>query len=115
METKLANYQQMTSAGINIDDIILNNWTDEQFIPTVKLNDVQTFYAGKPGYTVVNGQVVRPNTDIPIIIKTKSSSPSRFIKIQRSYDPESQRSVAIYKRVKVSGEGSVYVLVDPKG
>lgn len=115
MEQKLANYQDMTAIGLNIDDVILNNWTDEQFIPSINLSDVQTFYAGRSGYTIVEGRQVNPNTDIPIILKTKSSSPSRFVKINRSYDPESQRSVAIYKRVKVSGEGSVYVLVDPKG
>ena len=115
MEQKLENYQNMTAAGLDIDDVILNNWTDEQFIPTVTTQDVETFYAGRKDYTVANGRQVNPNTDIPIILRTKTSSPSRFVKIRRQYDPESQRSVAIYKRVKASGDGSVYVLVDPKG
>jgi hypothetical protein len=115
MEQKLENYRNMTGSGFNVDDVILNNWTDEQFIPTVTTQDVDTFYSGQPGYTVVNGRQVNPNTDIPIIIRTKTKNPSRFVKIRRQYDPESQRSVAIYKRVKVSGDGSVYVLVDPKG
>ena len=115
MEQKLENYRNMTGSGFNVDDVILNNWTDEQFIPTITTQDVDTFYSGQPGYTVVNGRQVNPNTDIPIIIRTKTKNPSRFVKIRRQYDPESQRSVAIYKRVKVSGDGSVYVLVDPKG
>lgn len=115
MEQKLENYRNMTDSGFNIDDVILNNWTDEQFIPTITTQDVDTFYSGQSGYTVVNGRQVNPNTDIPIIIRTKTKNPSRFVKIRRQYDPESQRSVAIYKRVKVSGDGSVYVLIDPKG
>jgi hypothetical protein len=115
MAQKLRNYQTWAtdSAGFDIDDVILNNWTDEQFIPTIDIAGADTFYTGRSAHIVKNGTMLNPNTDIPVIIRGNYNS--KFIKIRRSFDPESQRSVAIYKRVKEIQSGSVYVLVDPKG
>ena len=113
MHQKLVNYRYGGGAGIDVDDIILNNWTDEQFIPTVKLENCDVFYTGRSSFEIVKGNVVNPNTNTPLIILADASS--KYIKIQRSYDPESQRSVAIYKRTKTAQNKNVYVLVDPKG
>lgn len=117
-----------------MEDIILNNWTDNQFIPTVSLGEgFESYYTGRPYIDVVNGQQVAPQVDIPIIIKCNSlKANSKFIKINRMHDKESQRSVAIYKKVKIGrkkveykdNEGethysyediNIYVLTNPKG
>lgn len=118
-----------------VEDVILNNWTDNQFIPTINLGEggFESYYTGKPYIDIVRGQQVAPQVDVPIIIKCESSKAnSKFIKINRMYDKESQRSVAIYKKVKVGRKKfehkdkdgntyetyqdiNVYVLTNPKG
>ena len=135
MSQKLENYRNGSGLHNSVmDDVILNNWTDNQFIPTIQLNgDFQAYYTGKAFIDVVNGRQVAPKTDIPIIIQCDpSKSNSRFIKINRAHDKESQRSVAIYKKVKVGHKKiehvdengkitysyspiNIYVLTDPKG
>ena len=99
------------------DEVILNNWTDNQFIPTVKISDgFQVYYTGRASIDIINGVQVKPQTDVPLLmrcnINTESSS---FVKIQRAHDKESQRSVAIYKKIGIVGDIATYVLVDPKG
>ena len=115
MQQKLDTFNTVQSGKmVDIDEVILNNWEDEQFIPTIDLTLTDTFYTGRVGYDIVNGRQVNPQTDIPIIIRTRKIG-SRFIKIRRQYDPESQRSVAIYKAAKIASGDIIYVLVEPKG
>lgn len=126
MSLKLKNYQE--GAGFKNsthDDIILNNWTDNQFIPTLMASDVESYYTGRTGIDIINGKQVGPQTDIPIIIQCDNSTAnSRFVKINRMHDKESQRSVAIYKKVRtgmkkvdkdITVPVNIYVLTDPKG
>ena len=108
-----------------IDDIILNNWTDYQFIPSVDISKFDKFYTGNPSIDINEyGQPVPPQVDVPLVIRCDGSvSTGRFIKINRNHDPQSQRSVAIYKLVRVGYKkvddkytaSYVYVLVEPKG
>lgn len=99
------------------DEVILNNWTDNQFIPTVKISDgFQVYYTGRASIDIINGVQVRPQTDIPLLMRCNINTEiSSFIKIQRAHDKESQRSVAIYKKIGIVGDIATYVLVDPKG
>lgn len=99
------------------DEVILNNWTDNQFIPTVKISDgFQVYYTGRASIDIINGVQVRPQTDIPLLMRCNiNTETSSFVKIQRAHDKESQRSVAIYKKIGIVGDIATYVLVDPKG
>ena len=136
MSQKLQNYNQGGQYGYSIiDDIILNNWTDNQFIPTVKIDKgFESYYAGRAYTDIINGKQVAPQTDVPVMLKCDpNTANSRFIKINRAHDKESQRSVAIYKKVKVGQKEikntdengkivsveylpvNVYVLTEPKG
>ena len=136
MSQKLQNYNQGGQYGYSvIDDIILNNWTDNQFIPTVKTdNGFESYYVGRAYTDIINGKQVAPQTDVPVMLKCDpNTANSRFIKINRAHDKESQRSVAIYKKVKVGQKEikttdengkvtsveylpvNVYVLTEPKG
>lgn len=136
MSQKLDLYNRgVTVHDSFVEDVILNNWTDNQFIPTINLGEggFESYYTGKPYIDIVRGQQVAPQVDVPIIIKCESSKAnSKFIKINRMYDKESQRSVAIYKKVKVGRKKfeykdkdgnthetyqdiNVYVLTNPKG
>ena len=135
MAQKLDNFRIGAAMQNSVaDDIILNNWTDNQFIPTINLAEgFEAYYTGKAYQDVVNGRITAPTTDVPIIIQCdQSKTNARFVKINRAHDKESQRSVAIYKKVKigtkkvktVDGEGkehvtstpvNIYVLTDPKG
>ena len=135
MAQKLQNYRNgsVSSAAI-VDDVILNNWADNQFIPTVQISDgFESYYTGRTGIDIINGKQVGPQTDVPIILQCDEFRwNSRFIKINRAHDKESQRSVAIYKKVQVGSKAvetvdfngkkgvsftgvNIYVLVDPKG
>lgn len=130
MSTMLENYQRVGVLYTDmLDDIILNNWKDNQFIPTVKLSKAfETFYTGSSDITIQNGKQVSPKTDIPLMLKCDEfTANSRFIKINRQHDKDSQRSVAIYKKVKTGVKTvkvndiettvpyNIYVLTDPKG
>jgi len=124
----LENYRYNRQPLFNeaVDDIILNNWTDYRFIPSIDISKVDKFYSGNPSIDVNEyGQMVAPEVDVPLVIRVSPTvSNSRFVKINRDHDPLSQRSVAIYKKIGTWGYKKVgdkfepvqtYVLVDPKG
>jgi hypothetical protein len=51
MSQKLETFRSVNSGVmVNPDEVILNNWTDEQFIPTISLKDTKGFYTGRTSY-----------------------------------------------------------------
>lgn len=128
---------------IDTDDIILNNWKEYAFMPTMKYS-VDKRKQLTPIYTVNVVQNDTPYYDAAAIVTdlvendgkystTFGSKPPRYFKIKRGNDlsNESQRSYAIYKhagvglrpiQVKIGDtfvsrlvRYNIYQLVDPKG
>ena len=123
MQDQLELYQNSTDElPINIEEIILNNWFDNKFIPTIKPNDVffeaKGYYTGRTYYEGKNA----PEVSIPIMLIKENAdieqfSDEQYIKIKRNCsDPHSPRNYTIYKKLSYTTNGKlIYVMVDPKG
>ena len=103
---------------IAIDEIILNNWHDNRFVPVVKDEGFNKYYTGRPYNTPEAG----PEVSIPIMLIKQNADPKgqtddKYIKIRRSgSDPNSTRAYTIYKAVSYTTSGKlIYVMIDPKG
>lgn len=128
---KLLEYQIGDKTDIDINDVILNNWFDNELVRTYKMKDkdnVSNFIEYK---TKINGVACGFPTMLAALKKvgekyTPSIDPNNapiFIKIKRRKDrfsKDSQRKFTIYKlhNIALSNEGveyPVYVKVNPKG
>lgn len=82
----------------DIEDIVLNNWYDDNFVHSVKLGEVREFFSK---IKQPNGSI--KSTQYPTIIglPSNTSVESEYIKIPRENvgDPESQRKYVLYKRM----------------
>jgi len=108
--------------GFNVEEIILNNWFDDKFIPTIKPDSTffkaHGYYTGRYYYEGRNA----PEVSIPILLikdnaDIENFSDEKYIKIKRNCtDPHSQRNYTIYKAISYTTDGKlIYAMVDPKG
>ena len=123
MQDQLELYQNSTDElPINVEEIILNNWFDDKFIPTIKADGVffeaKGYYTGRYYYEGRNA----PEVSIPIMLIKENAdieqfSDEEYIKIKRNCsDPHSPRNYTIYKKLSYTTNGKlIYVMVDPKG
>ena len=123
MQDQLELYQNSTDElPINIEEIILNNWFDDKFIPTIKADGIffraKGYYTGRYYYEGRNA----PKVSIPIMLIKENAdieqfSDEEYIKIKRNCsDPHSPRNYTIYKKLSYTTNGKlIYVMVDPKG
>ena len=130
---KLAEYSIGFDTDIDIDDVLLNNWYDNELVPTYYLNDRKT---KKSNFMQYHTNVGGKKTTYPTILaalKTgddglleASIDPAtapRYIKVPRRQDrnaDNSQRRFTVYKLHKIAVgnkdiEYPVYVKVNPKG
>ena len=123
MQDQLELYQNSTDElPINVEEIILNNWFDDKFIPTIKADGIffraKGYYTGRYYYEGRNA----PEVSIPIMLIKENAdieqfSDEEYIKIKRNCsDPHSPRNYTIYKKLSYTTNGKlIYVMVDPKG
>lgn len=117
-----------------IEDIILNNWYDDNYIHTVNVKNVREFFSK---VKQPDGKVRKTEYATIIGLSDNSSIESEFIKIPRPNigDPESQRRYVLYKRIgfgkreqqferMINGKPTIvtdvstypiYVAVEPRG
>lgn len=130
---KLAEYSIGFDTDIDIDDVLLNNWYDNELVPTYYLNDRKTKKANFMQYkTKVNGQkttyptilaALKVGDDGLLEASIDPATAPRYIKVPRRQDrnaDNSQRRFTVYKRHKIAVgnkgiEYPVYVKVNPKG
>ena len=118
----------------DIEDVVLNNWYDDNFVHVVNINNIRPFFS----------KITQPNgtfkhTQYPTIIGLPDGTgiTAEYIKIRRPNisDPESQRNYVLYKRFgygrheetvekEINGEIKqiinvvtypIYVAVEPRG
>ena len=124
MQNQLELYQTTEDEmpGFNVEEIILNNWFDDKFIPTIKPDSpffkAHGYYTGRHYYEGRNA----PEVSIPILLikdnaDIENFSDEKYIKIKRNCtDPHSQRNYTIYKAISYTTDGRlIYAMVDPKG
>lgn len=124
MQNQLELYQTTEDEmpGFNVEEIILNNWFDDKFIPTIKPDSpffkAHGYYTGRYYYEGRNA----PEVSIPILLIKDNAdfenfSDEKYIKIKRNCtDPHSQRNYTIYKAISYTTDGKlIYAMVDPKG
>ena len=129
---KLAEYSIGLETDIDIDDVLLNNWYDNELVPTYYLQDRKTKMSNFMVYhSKINGQRLGFPTilaaltmkDGTLEASIDPASAPRYIKIPRRYDrnaDNSQRRFTVYKlhKIAVGNKGieyPVYVKVNPKG
>lgn len=106
---------------IDLDDIILNNWRDNRFIPTINPeNDGYSCYYDS--FTTRNGGTFKRSYPVVMIKKDGEINPPSFIKVKRTdcANKNSQRSYIILKLQYsiIDEDGNVrgvYGKVNPKG
>lgn len=114
---------------VNLDDVILNNWQDNQFVPTYRVDKnaneqrlTPIFSDGRNvyGYPVVlQGMNIDKDGNVNVVIDPETAP--QYIKISRDYKHRnSQRQYSIYKfhSVAQTADGiryPIYVKVEPKG
>lgn len=123
MQNQLELYQNSTDElPINIEEIILNNWFDDKFIPTIKLDGLMFkatgYYTGRHYYEGRNA----PEVSMPILLIKENAdiedfSDEEYIKIKRDcVDPHSPRNYTLYKKISYTTDGRlIYAMIDPKG
>ena len=132
IQSKLVEYQIGQETDIDIDDVILNNWYDNQIVPTYKLQDPKTKASQfMKYYTKINGKELGYPTILAalksengkLVPSINPDSAPKFIKIARRKDHDSydsQRRFTVYKMHNIarSKDGvayPVYIKVNPKG
>lgn len=132
IQNKLLEYQIGNETDIDIDDVLLNNWFDNQLVPTYKLKDpIKKTSQFMKYYTKRNGvQLGYPTILAALKTENGQLTPSinpdiapKFIKIARRTDSDSydsQRRFTVYKlhNIAISNTGvkyPVYVKVNQKG
>ena len=104
---------------IDIDEIVLNNWYDNRFVPITRIDGWETYStskvrfdsSNKPYGIAVPVVIVKPDADI------EKFSDDKYIKVRRECsDSESQRNFTVYKAVEYTADGKlIYAMVEPKG
>lgn len=138
MRRVLNEYNNNTAPALDIEDIILNNWKNYNFVPTFNISikngfRFQTYYPEGFDYPIIisgltnteNGDVYPTFNDDPDSEQFRPSP--KYLKIRRAnedIDESSQRVFNIYKRISfgiyagkdgVTYQYPIYVLVGPKG
>lgn len=135
IRTKLDELNGYSENKIDLDDVILNNWQNDQFVPRYRIDDKAEAQKLTPIYTngrhtygypiVIQGMNLEKPTDknhrakINVVIDLGKAP--QYIKIARDYKHRnSQRQYSIYKfhSVAQTVDGikyPVYVKVEPKG
>lgn len=114
---------------VNLDDVILNNWQDNQFVPTYRVDKnaneqrlTPIFSDGRNvyGYPVVlQGMNIDKDGNVNVVIDPETAP--QYIKISRDYKHRnSQRQYSVYRfhSVAKTSDGvmyPVYTKVEPKG
>lgn len=135
IRNKLDELNGYGETKINLDDVILNNWQNDQFVPRYRIDDKAEAQKLTPIYTngrhtygypvVIQGMNLEKPTDknhrakINVVIDPEKAP--QYIKIARDYKHRnSQRQYSIYKfhSVAQTADGiryPIYVKVEPKG
>lgn len=135
IRNKLDELNGYGETKIDLDDVILNNWQNDQFVPRYRVDDKAEQKKLTPIYTngrhtygypvVIQGMNLEKPTDknhrakINVVIDPEKAP--QYIKIARDYKHRnSQRQYSIYKfhSVAQTDDGiryPIYVKVEPKG
>ncbi len=135
IRNKLDELNGYGETKIDLDDVILNNWQNDQFVPRYRIDDkaeaqklTPIFTNGRNTYgypVVIQGMNIEKSTDknhmpkVNVVIDPEKAP--QYIKIARDYKHRnSQRQYSIYKfhSVAQTSDGiryPVYVKVEPKG
>ena len=135
IRNRLDELNSYGEAKIDLDDVILNNWQNDQFVPRYRIDDkaeaqklTPIFTNGRNTYgypVVIQGMNIEKSTDknhmpkVNVVIDPEKAP--QYIKIARDYKHRnSQRQYSIYKfhSVAQTSDGiryPVYVKVEPKG
>lgn len=135
IRNKLDELNGYDETKIDLDDVILNNWQNDQFVPRYRIDDKAEQQKLTPIYTdgrntygypvVIQGMNIEKPADknhmpkVNVVIDPTNAP--QYIKITRDYKHRnSQRQYSIYKfhSVAQTADGiryPVYVKVEPKG
>lgn len=135
IRNKLDELNGYGETKIDLDDVILNNWQNDQFVPRYRIDDKAEQQKLTPIYTdgrntygypvVIQGMNMEKPTDknhmpkVNVVIDPTNAP--QYIKITRDYKHRnSQRQYSIYKfhSVAQTADGiryPIYVKVEPKG
>ena len=135
IRNKLDELNGYGETKIDLDDVILNNWQNDQFVPRYRIDDKAEAQKLTPIYTngrhtygypvVIQGMNIEKSTDknhipkVNVVIDPEKAP--QYIKIARDYKHRnSQRQYSIYKfhSVAQTADGiryPIYVKVEPKG
>ena len=135
IRNKLDELNGYGETKIDLDDVILNNWQDDQFVPRYRIDDKAEQQKLTPIYTdgrntygypvVIQGMNIEKPADknhmpkVNVVIDPTNAP--QYIKITRDYKHRnSQRQYSIYKfhSVAQTADGiryPIYVKVEPKG
>ena len=135
IRNKLDELNGYGETKINLDDVILNNWQNDQFVPRYRVDDKAEQQKLTPIYTdgrntygypvVIQGMNIEKPADknnmpkVNVVIDPTKAP--QYIKITRDYKHRnSQRQYSIYKfhSVAQTADGiryPIYVKVEPKG
>lgn len=135
IRTKLDELNGYSENKIDLDDVILNNWQNDQFVPRYRVDDKAEQQKLTPIYTdgrntygypvVIQGMNIEKPADknhmpkVNVVIDPTKAP--QYIKITRDYKHRnSQRQYSIYKfhSVAQTADGiryPIYVKVEPKG
>lgn len=135
IRNKLDELNGYGETKIDLDDVILNNWQNDQFVPKYRIDDKAEQQKLTPIYTdgrntygypvVIQGMNIEKPTDknhmpkVNVVIDPTNAP--QYIKITRDYKHRnSQRQYSIYKfhSVAQTDDGiryPIYVKVEPKG
>ena len=135
IRNKLDELNGYGETKIDLDDVILNNWQNDQFVPRYRIDDKAEQQKLTPIYTdgrntygypvVIQGMNIEKPADknhIPKVnVVIDPTNAPQYIKITRDYKHRnSQRQYSIYKfhSVAQTADGiryPIYVKVEPKG
>lgn len=135
IRNKLDELNGYGETKIDLDDVILNNWQNDQFVPRYRIDDKAEQQKLTPIYTdgrntygypvVIQGMNIEKSADknhmpkVNVVIDPTKAP--QYIKIPRDYKHRnSQRQYSIYKfhSVAQTADGiryPIYVKVEPKG
>lgn len=135
IRNKLDELNGYGETKIDLDDVILNNWQNDQFVPRYRIDDKAEQQKLTPIYTdgrntygypvVIQGMNIEKPADknhmpkVNVVIDPTNAT--QYIKITRDYKHRnSQRQYSIYKfhSVAQTADGiryPIYVKVEPKG
>lgn len=129
IRNRLDDFNGEGRVKVNLDDVILNNWQDNQFVPIYRVDKnaneqrlTPIFSDGRNvyGYPVVlQGMNIDKDGNVNVVIDPETAP--QYIKISRDYKHRnSQRQYSVYRfhSVAKTSDGvmyPVYTKVEPKG